>query len=1042
MIRLHSLGQALIEVGDVRLTPSAETLFAAALYLVLEGGRPVARRELADVLWAGVTDRKANQCLRQTLYRLNSMGAALRCTRTHIVLPRRSVQSDCSAILEASERAEMERIAETLPGGFLPAYSPRFSAPYQEWLERRRDLVTSALRRILVTAMNARKARGEWRRAEPLAMRCLAIDPLNEEAMLVLAEATAINGNKIMALAIIDRYLREIGPEAREIRLPATLMRRRIAELYHGDVLPMRETPHVGRDAEMAELTRAMHAAASSRGSSFLIWGEPGIGKTRLTMEFIRGASLTPVQVARVGCQSHDARRPLSIFVDLVPRLLELRGSVGCSPDSMKYLKRLIAHDPSDTSFTPDSRESELLFSNIRRSIFDLLDAIAAEAALIVLIEDIHWLDRMSWEIMRDIPAWVATRPVVALLTSRKADVVSHFADGELGAPAMMNVLPLAEEPSRELLRSVTAGTIREDNTAFQEWCVSSAGGNPYFLTELAFHTSWDGEQYQAPATLDKLVSERLNRLDPLSTRVLQAAGILGKLSTLERVEGVLGERRIALLDALEELEAFGLVISDGQTVFCKHELLSSAALQRLSKLSAALLHRHAARLLEKDIAESQSTVLLWECARHWQQAGESERALTLLRTCAHHSIEIGLPTEAVTLLDHALTLASDHEESLPIVEMQVTALYFADYWEKLPSTIDLLRRLREQGRHAIEVHTEDELLGLEAEWRLGGNIEALFARIMECVDCRSSREHRVSAGVLALMLADNVCSKGAAERLYRDIQPHLDAADVNAVTRTYFNMIYSCSFGEADEAPEYARELIRLARTNGNAAALCRHLRHASIAFEIAGLITEAEDVATEALELAKRLGLENAAMGAIASLVGLYSRLGQLNDAQQWYRRAMSHRAAFSGAIDHSNLIGFQVKLAIQEGCYEEAEYLIDLANQNLGPGASLRHRAAIAAQRMHLAMLRDSTAPTADAVDELTDLHLSARSFNWHDYVATVLFDALLQRGELARCTELASEYIGVFRRGRSPLLPELASCVSKLGIHGMRRSSDRE
>lgn len=1030
MIRLHSLGQCSIEVGDVQLTPAAETLFAVALYLVLEAGRPIERRELVEMVWAGVADRKASQRLRQTLYKLNSMGAALRCTRAHVVLPGRSVQSDCDALLQARERAEMERLAETVPGGFLPGYAPQFSVPYAEWLERQRDLVTSALRRVLVTAMNSCKARGEWRRAEPLSMRCLAIDSLNEQATLVLAEATALGGNKAKAVAIIDRYLHDIGPDAREIRLPAMLMRRRIAEVYPGDLTPVRETPHVGRDEEVAELSRALHATENSHGSSYLIWGEPGIGKTRLVTEVSRSAALDRVQVARVGCQSHDERRPLSIFVDLVPRLLELRGSVGCSPESMKYLKRLISHDPNDTSFSPDSRESELLFSNIRRSLFDLLDAIAAEGRLIVVIEDIHWLDRMSWEIMRDIPGWVATRPVVVLLTSRVDTVAKSFSDGEQGSPSMMHLRPLKEEASRELLRSVTDGTIRQGHTAFHDWCIASAGGNPYFLTELAFHTSLDGEHYKAPATLGKLISERLNRLDPLSIRVLQAAGILGKLSTLDRLEAVLGERRIALLGALEELEALGLVDSDRQTVFCKHELLSSAALARLSTLSAALLHRHAAQTLEQDIAGSQSTALLWECARHWLLAGERERAITLLRTCSHHSIEMGLPTEAVTLLDHAMTLASDHEESLPIVETQVTALYLADYWEKLPPTIELLGRLREQGNHPCERHTEDELLGLEAEWRMGGNIQALFSRLRGCIESRSSREHRVRAGTLALMLADNLCNIEAAQGLYTVIEPHVDAPDVQVSTSLYFHMIYSCSFGNADTAPGFARQLLAQARENGNAATLCRTLRHASIAFEVAGLTSEAESAAIEAFTIAERLGLENAATGALASLVGLYTRGGYISEAEEWHRKAMHHRAQFSGAINHSNLIGYEVKVAIQEGSFTEAEYLIDLANRNLKPGASLRHRAEIAAQQMHLTMSRGAESPSESEIAELLAMHYSARCFNWHDYVAFVLFEALLRRGEVARSAELASEYVMSYRRGKSPLLPELAQLLRTL------------
>ena len=1032
MIRLRSFGQCLIEVGDARLTPSAETLFAAALYLVFEAGRPIERREIIDLIWAGVTDRRASQCLRQTLYKLNAMGAALRCSRTHVVLPSRSVHSDCGALLAAHERAELERLADTTAGAFLPGYSPRFSAPFSDWLERNRDMVTSALRRVLVIGMNARKGRGEWRSAELMAMRCLALDPLNEEATLVLAEAAALSGSKMQALAILDRYLRDIGPDAREIRLPATLMRRRIADVYHSDLIPVRETPHVGRDSEMSELTHALKAAGSGNGSSFIIWGEPGIGKTRLVTEFSRGAALDRVQVARVGCQSHDERRPLSAFVDLVPRLLELRGSVGCSPDSMKYLKRLIAHDPNDTTLSPDSRESELLFSNIRRSVFDLLDAIAAEGRLIVVVEDVHWLDRMSWEIMRDVPPWVATRPVVVLLTSRVPTVMAHFSDAEQGAPTALHVLPLLEVPSRELLGSVTAGTVREGNADFYDWCITSAGGNPYYLTELAFHTSWDGEHYQAPATLGKLISERLARLDPLSKRVLQACCILGKLSTLERLESVLGENRVALLSALDELEAFGLVESEGLMVYCKHELLSSAALARLSKLSAALLHRHAAQVLEQDVAGTQSAALLWECARHWQQAGERERAITLLRTCAHHSIELGLPTEAVTLLDHAMSLASDHEESLAIAETQVTALYLSDYWEKLPSTIELLTRLRQQANHPCEVHTEDELLGLEAEWRLGSNIQPLYTRLIECIRAKTSREHRVRAGMLALMLADNLCTPGVADTLYATIEPHLDAPDVSTATKAYFNMVYSCSFGDAALAPGFARELISHARVHGNAAILSRSLRHSSIAFEVAGLIGEAEDSAMEAFSIAERLGLENAATGATASLVGLYSRLGQVADAERWHRQAMAHRATFSGAINCSNLIGYKVKLAILNGWFDEAELLIDLANHKLKPGASLRHRAEIAAQRLHLAMQRSGHVPNDLEIAELVSVHKSARKFNWHDYVATVLFDALVMRGETDKSTLLAREYISTHRRGLSPLLPELKQRLIGLGI----------
>lgn len=1033
MIRLRSFGQCKIGVGDNWLTPSAETLFASALYLVLEVGRPIERREIMEVIWPRASERRAHQCLRQTLYKLNAMGAALRCERTHIVLPQRSFDSDCATLLAAHNSAEMERLADALPGTFLPGYAPHFSHPFSDWLDRERNMMTSALRRVLVTGMNIKKGRHEWRLAELLAMRLLALDPLNEEATLVLAEAAALSGSKVQALGILDRYLHEIGPDAREIRLPATVMRRRIAEVYHGEIMPVRETPHVGRDAEMAELTRALGAADAGTGSAFLIWGEPGIGKTRLVTEFTRGAGLSSVQVARVGCQSHDERRPLSAFVDLVPRLLDLSGALGASPESMKYLKRLVAHDPTETELSPDSRESELLFSNIRRSFFDLLDAIALEGRLIVVFEDVHWLDRMSWEIMRDMPPWVATRPVLVLLTSRVPGVGRHFSDGHQAAPVPMHLLPLQESASAELLRSVTAGTSREGNEEFYNWCIASAGGNPYYLTELAFHTSWDGERYQAPATLATLISARLNRLDPLSKRTLQACCILGKHSTLERLENVLGENRVRLLGALDELEAMGLVESEGLMVYCKHELLAAAALARLSKLSAALLHRHAAQVLEKDVVGNQSAASLWECARHWQQAGERERAMALLRTCAHHSIELGLPTEAVTLLDHALSLASGHDESLPLVETQVTALYLADYWEKLPSSIALLGRLRQQANRPCEVHTDDELLGLEAEWRLGLNLIPPYNKLRECVNSAEvSHEHRVRAATLALMLADNICTRDGTDEIYSATLPYLHHSGVCTATRSLFGMVHACSFGDVNRAPAFAKQLIREARAQNNIATLSRVLRRASRAYGVAGLMEDSENVTLEAFELSEHARLENAAAAAAGRLIEIYTIAGRLDEAEKWYRAATARHATLVGKVDQTILTGCGAKLALQRGEYSDAQQLIERAHDLFRASASLRHTAEITALRVGLLLARDKSVPSELQMAEMIMLHEKVRAFVSHDFFASVLFCALDATGQFERSTELAQDYLTQYRRERSPLLPALRTYLCHVGI----------
>ncbi|MEO6209421.1 MAG: AAA family ATPase, partial [Gemmatimonadaceae bacterium] len=325
----------MIEAGDVNLLPAAETLFALALYLIMEAGRAVGREELARVLWPGVPSGKAQHGLRQAIYKLRSFDIEITAQRSALRLTPGTFTTDFAELLLPQTPVMQEALADQISGAFLPGYRPQLSEAYATWVERQRDVVHSAVARTLMAGMQAKKRVSDWNRAERLATMCLRLDPLNEEATLTLAEAAALGGSKTKALSILNHYLEDIGEGASEIKLPAVLLRRRISEAYQDSVFPVRDAPFVGRENEMAELTRALARAQAGHGSAYVITGEPGIGKTRLLSEFTRVAALQRLHIVRVGCQSHDVRRPLSVFVDLVPKLLALPGALGCSPESM-----------------------------------------------------------------------------------------------------------------------------------------------------------------------------------------------------------------------------------------------------------------------------------------------------------------------------------------------------------------------------------------------------------------------------------------------------------------------------------------------------------------------------------------------------------------------------------------------------------------------------------------------------------------------------------------------------------------------------------
>ena len=97
-------------------------------------------------------------------------------------------------------------------------------------------------------------------------------------------------------------------------------------------------------------------------------------------------------------------------------------------------------------------------------------------------------------------------------------------------------------------------------------------------------------------------MAERVARLRPVSCRVLQACAILGRDATVDRVESMLAQRRIDLLDALDELDEHALIAWNGSQIVSRHDLLSQAAIARLSPLSRKLLHQHAALVREGEV--------------------------------------------------------------------------------------------------------------------------------------------------------------------------------------------------------------------------------------------------------------------------------------------------------------------------------------------------------------------------------------------------------------------------------------------------------
>ena len=281
---------------------------------------------------------------------------------------------------------------------FLPGYVPSFSAAYCEWVDRARDEVHARLRPFLLTRLANLRARGKWTDMDTAARQCLQVDPLNEEATLALAEATALGGNKAVAVQILDRFLRDLESGPREIRVPANLLRKRITERLPEPYAGSADACFVGREELVTQLTSQLRESRLGRGGGWYLWGSAGIGKTRVALELIKLAALDGINSLRIVCQPADATTPLSISCGIANKLLELPGALGCAPSSRECLLSL-----TQEAFSLDTRviqaerhdaHDRLFHARFRRAVIDLVGAVCDEKPLLLIVEDAQSLDQ------------------------------------------------------------------------------------------------------------------------------------------------------------------------------------------------------------------------------------------------------------------------------------------------------------------------------------------------------------------------------------------------------------------------------------------------------------------------------------------------------------------------------------------------------------------------------------------------------------------------------------------------------------------------
>jgi class 3 adenylate cyclase/tetratricopeptide (TPR) repeat protein len=365
---------------------------------------------------------------------------------------------------------------------------------------------------------------------------------------------------------------------------------------------PMRSmsAPLVGRESELELLENAFaRTVRDARASLVTLYGEPGVGKSRLAREFVEG--LERVTVLRGRCLPYGEGVTYWSIAEMV------KASAGISDDDPleKAFEKL--RETCENEAVADllglavgvleAVEGERSQQDIAWALRSWIEQLAAAQPLVLVFEDVHWGEEPLLEVIEHIASWVRSAPVLLLCLARPEllDARPAWGGGRLRAVTLeLEALPYDE--GAKLVRELAAEV---DVPIDVEAVLAKAEGNPLFVEETirALAEQPDGMQQRIPDTLQALIAARIDRLPPESRRLAQRAAVMGRVflrgalahlsPEVEDVDSVIDDLLFRDFIVEEERSA----ISGHQAFKFKHVLIREVAYAGLSKGSRADLH-------------------------------------------------------------------------------------------------------------------------------------------------------------------------------------------------------------------------------------------------------------------------------------------------------------------------------------------------------------------------------------------------------------------------------------------------------------------
>jgi class 3 adenylate cyclase/tetratricopeptide (TPR) repeat protein len=441
----------------------------------------------------------------------------------------------------------------------------------------------------------------------------------------------------------------------------------------------------VGRTAEVDQLLEAWkHMLGDGVHRSFLVAGEPGIGKTSLVAR-VSSVVYDEGAIVVYGRADEDLGIPYQPWIEVLTQLVEgLPEAVLAAhvADRGAHLARLVPRLATRLGTTiPPSADPETERYVLFGCVVDLLAWASAEHPVVVVLDDLHWADRPSLQLLRHVVSAEVSMRVGVVGTFRDSDVAIEDPLTELlaalhreGGTGRIVLRGLSDVDLLALLENMAGHDMDEEGVALRDALLSETAGNPFFVGEILRHLAETGAIVQLdgrwvatadlrgsglPVSVREVVGRRLRRLGPDTERVLAVASVIGRdfeLRLLANVTQVDEDDLIDLCDAAVAAAVLQETDRADRYTFA-HALVEHALYDSLSQAKRSRAHGAVAEALEQHLGADPAE-RAGELAYHWaatHQSGSITKAVYYSAVAGRRALDLLAPDEALRWFTQAL---------------------------------------------------------------------------------------------------------------------------------------------------------------------------------------------------------------------------------------------------------------------------------------------------------------------------------------------------------------------------------------------------